>query len=65
VSWFPSKSETDWLAYFLEDSNEEEKSDGDMGKARKMASLAIEVDEDGRPILPSPDEDGGGKWCFM
>ena len=36
-----------------------------MGKARKKASFAIEVDEDGRLILPDPDADGGEKWCFM
>lgn len=53
------------MAYFLGGGNEEEESDRDMRKARKKASFAIEVDEDGRPILPDPDGDGGGKWCFM
>jgi hypothetical protein len=45
--------------------DEEEVSDREVTKTRKRSKFFLETDEDGIPILPDPDADGGANWSLM
>jgi hypothetical protein len=51
--------------HVLGGDDDDEGSDRELTKTRKKPKFILETDEDGFPILPDPDADGGAKWVLM